>query len=167
MSWVGIILPLVTLVVGWLLARSREREKDRQDKTLSVYAEMLEVLALVERHDFVSLCDQVFSGGMIDDPSAKKFGDVIERFNRAHMRLLVFGSKDVIRAVSEHYRIEAGSADPEKKKSYIAILKAMRSDGYQPLFEEFAEDVDNMLIEGPANRRARLADQLAKQRGAP
>ncbi len=153
---IKLLIPIVVIGVGWYLARSREREKDRQDKRMAVYADMLSVMAKVERTDFKTLSGQLLSGGTLIDEDAHFFNDVIEEFNRTHLKLMVFGSPDVIEAVSEFYGDEMQQMVGEKKQRYIAILHAMREDGFQKTYPKFDGQVDNILISGPLIRRSKL-----------
>ena len=151
-----------TLAVGWFLARSREREKDRQDKRLQVYAEILSVMALVERTEFTGLSERLLQGETLQGEEGMFVNNVIERFNEAHLNLMVYGSKDVIRAVSDHFETDAAPLTEESKAGYTHILTAMREDGFQKLYPELANDIDNILISGPVRRRAEKLHKFAE-----
>ena len=157
------LLPIATLGIGWFLARSREIEKDRQDKKLAVYAEMLAVMALTERVDFKRISDRVFKGEILESVESAFFTDVIERFNRSHLQLMVFGSAQVITAISDFYENEEREMIGSKKEQYIQILTSMRSDGFAKDYSKFHEHVDNILISGPVGRRARITARLESE----
>ena len=159
-----LLVPIVVIGVAWYLARSREREKDRQDKRMAVYADMLSVMAKVERADFKTLSDHLLSGGTLLNDDARYFNDVIEEFNRTHLKLMVFGSPDVIEAVSDFYGDELQKMEGEKKQRYIAILHAMREDGFQKTYPKFDSQVDNILISGPLVRRSKLLNSGDSER---
>lgn len=150
------LLPLATLAIGWFFARSREREKDRQDKRLMVYADMLAVMAMVERQEFIGVSNRVFKGEDLHVNEQTYFNNILESYNRTHLQMMVFGSPKVIEAVSNLYNYEGEPLSEEWKTRYVAVLNEMRSDGFQKSSNEFHKNVDNILLSGPVARRERM-----------
>ncbi len=82
---------------------------------MAVYADMLTVMAKVERADVIALVAKKFAGELLSDAGDEQFNEVIEEFNRTHLKLMVFGSPSVIAAVSEFYGDEMLPMEGEKK----------------------------------------------------
>lgn len=74
--------------------------------------------------------------------------------------MLVYGSPEVIRALSSFYDTPDGTRDEEGREKFANLVRAMRKDGNIKDYENLARDVDNILLSGPERRREVIASDL-------
>lgn len=159
---IGAGIAVVTLLIGWFLARWREDEKDRTSRRLEAYANFIEIWAVSERWDTSALLGRFFANETLEQNEINLIMFLKERFDNAHARLMVYGSPEVIGALSKLYEIQDPNLTDSKKSAYIDLLNAMRVDSKSGKHAGFSSDVDNIMLSGPAERRQKLFEQATK-----
>ncbi|WP_459786921.1 hypothetical protein [Alteriqipengyuania sp. 357] len=149
-------LPILTLLLGWGLAKWNEDRKSRLERRLEAYSAFIEIWAVAERPDFGAVMAKLLSGQPRTDGEEQVLTFVKERFDHAHSKLMVHGSPKVIRALSNFYSNTDETMSDEKKAALVGLLEAMRADADSGKHAEFAADVDNIMIGGPVERRQRI-----------
>ena len=159
------ILGIAGIWLGSFLQKNQEREKDRQDRRLRAYATFLEIWAVTERWDSMHVMDRMFSGAALTDHEANYISNIKERMDHAHANLMIYGSENVISALSRLYsNLDPGLTD-SKKQAYFDLLSAMRGDGFSNQYAGFENDMDNIMLSGPLARRQLLYQQKTTERG--
>jgi hypothetical protein len=166
MAWeiLAPILGVAGIFLGSFLQKNREREKDRQDRRIDAYAKFLEIWAVSQRPDFNILMQRFLSSAALTDQEVQYYTFVKERFDHAHANLMIYGSKEVISALSQMYSFPDAELQADSKRAYIELLSAMRSDGFSDNYPEFASDVDNIMLDGPVERRQRMIQKHTQER---
>ncbi|WP_394727134.1 hypothetical protein [Altererythrobacter sp. GH1-8] len=160
---IGAGIAVVTLLIGWFLARWREDEKDRKSRRLESYANFIEIWAVSERWDTSALLARFFANETLDQSELNLIMFLKERFDNAHARLMVYGSPKVISALSDLYRIQDVGLSEAKKGAYIKLLDAMRQDANSGKHDGFGCDVDNIMLSGPLERRQKLFEKATSE----
>ena len=163
------LLTFVGLFIGAYLARNRELEKYRKDRITQAYTSFLDAASRNSGLQASMLMSKVISGQQLDDEELAAFEDINARVVNAHSNVVIYGSKEVIGALSDFYNT---GGDPRRNplalQAYIALIQAMRHDSDAEDYPAFGAHVDNILGSGPDRRRAMMAQMLATQMpGAP
>lgn len=89
--------------------------------------------------------------------------EFFERFSNAHSKVLIYGSKSVVEKLSEFYDHENGTNSPDGKAAYAELIAAMRKDSNSEKIPELLQHTDNIVLEGPAQRRAKMSQLLREK----
>jgi hypothetical protein len=159
---IGAGIAVITLLIGWYLARWREDEKDRTSRQLEAYTNFIEIWAVSERWDTGALMAKFFANEPLDQGEVSLMMFLKERFDNAHARLMVYGSPEVISALSDLYSIQDPGLTDTKRVAYTKLLNTMRKDAKSGKHGGFDLDVDNIMLTGPLERRQKLFEQATK-----
>jgi hypothetical protein len=157
----GLLLPLVGLMIGAYFTRNREMEKARKDRISQAYATYLDAVARNAGPRSSRAMYKMVMGQELDKEEMATFEENNARFVNAHSNLVIYGSKEVIGALSSFYDSGADPRNPASRQAYIALVKAMRHDSDAEDYEAFGTHVDNILITGPQRRQEVMAKNPA------
>ena len=86
--------------------------------------------------------------------------ELIERFSNAHSKVVIYGSREVVEKLSAFYEIRDGTSTAEGKVAYASLIAAMRKDSSSDRIPELAVLIDNIMLDGPVQRRKELGQRL-------
>ena len=104
-------------------------------------------------------------GQELDSAELAIFEENNMRFVNAHASVMIYGSKEVIAALSDYYNTSGDPRDPTSRDAYIALVQAMRHDSDAEDYGAFGSHVDNILISGLQRRQQVIKNNAAAFEG--
>ena len=150
----GPVLGLLGLYIGSRLARNRELERARQDRIIAAYAKWLDVSALASGPRGARVAQKRGAGEGLNAEEEKFADEIHAGFSNAHANIAIYGSKEVIAALSHFYDLAPRGLTAEGRDAYVALIKAMRAESEAEDYAAFDSHVDNILVTGPERRAA-------------
>lgn len=164
------VLALIGTAFGAWLARNRDIEKARKDLITAAYAKLLDASSLAAGPRAARLTGKRNIGAALEPEEEKFLDDIQAKFASAHSNIAIYGSKEVIAALSHFYDHAVEGMSPAATQAYVALITAMRRETDAEDYGSFDEHVDNILVNGPLRRGAAMmaaAAEAAKAKQAP
>ena len=156
-----LLVALVGALVGHYFTRNRETEKFRKDRVTEAYASYLDAVARNAGPLSAKAVMKMAKDEELSNDELALFDANNARFVNAHANVVIYGSKEVIGALSNYYNTIGDFRDPASRDAYIALVHAMRHDSEAEDYSEFGAHVDNILISGPGRRQAMFRSNAA------
>jgi hypothetical protein len=148
------VIGLLGGLIGAWLTRNRELDKARRDRITAAYAKLLDAASLGNGPRGIRLRQKMESGEAPDADEEKFQDELSAKFANAHANIAIYGSPEVIGALSAFYdSVPTGKADAIRD-AYVALIRAMRRESDADNYEAFDAHVDNILVTGPDRRAA-------------
>jgi hypothetical protein len=155
-GWIAPVLGFLGVLLGAYFARSRENEKARRDKLSEVYAKYLEISASSSTPVLAAIQQKMVAGLPLTEVEVAAINENRVAFINAHANILVYGSPQVVGALSKLYdegRAKGGLAHPDVNAAMIALITAMRYDSDAESYVGFGDHADN-IVGAKADQRA-------------
>ncbi len=146
------VIGLLGGLIGAWLTRNRELEKARRDRITAAYTKLLDASSLGAGPRGQKLAQKREKGEALDADEEKFADELHAKFANAHSNIAIYGSKEVIAALSTFYdSVPTGKADAIRN-AYVALIRAMRKESDAEDYAAFDSHVDNILVTGPDRR---------------
>ena len=100
-----------------------------------------------------AIAQKQFSGQPLSAEEVAFFDGQHRNMNNARVKLLIYGSRRVIEALSHFYDVSGPGADPQvSMTALVKLITAMRDDSAAESYQAFAAHVDNVVGLGPDRR---------------
>ncbi|MGQ0659511.1 hypothetical protein [Sphingosinicella sp.] len=162
--WLAILGPLLTfagLFIGAYFARSREAAKYRQDRITEAYTAYIDAVAGASGPRVMQVMQKLTTGQALASDELAAMEAANARFVTAHSAVLIYGSKEVVSALSHFYDTGGDPRKPASRDAYLALVRAMRRDSDAADYDAFDGHVDNILVTGPMKRQAAMTSIAA------
>jgi len=151
--------------VGAYFTQNREMKKYRKDRITEAYTKLINVSSDSSNPRSQSIMRKQVAGMPLTSDEINWVEEQNQRWNNVHSNLLIYGSRNVIAALSQFY--DCMLLPPQNQAvAYAALIEAMRADSDAESYPEFARHVDNILMSGPERRRMAV-QQAAAIPGGP
>jgi len=155
-----ILAGLSTGVLGFLLGRYRDSERHNRETRASVYIEYMSAQAALARPWSQPIVERFLKDEILTPQESGHMAELFERFSNAHSKVLIYGSRRVVEKLSAFYEFRDGVVTAEGKKAYAELIAAMRKDSNSERIHNLMELTDNIMLDGPAQRRKELGQEL-------
>ncbi|MCM8558436.1 hypothetical protein [Sphingomicrobium sediminis] len=157
----ALILPLLTLGIGYLFGARRDAAKLNKEKRTQAYLDFLNLGAWTGRPEVHAIFKKFAEQTPLPSHEQQIFTELETKYSDLNGRLLLYGSPGFLKKLVTYYDDFPGGWIAEGgEDAYAALVAEMRKDSTSRSYRGYRDHVKSIHLSGVQRRRDKLQDQV-------